>query len=161
VLCLRAVQDACKPLGIADVNKMANDKITSSSVYYQYYPYKGRLHGKSGWCPQTTSNRNDFTQVDMGAVRSICAVATQGKKNGSYVTSYKLLLSSDGVRWTTYQEQNVDKVTYKFNVFIEISHRYRQRRWINCFKICLPQVSQTLRKIEWFLKHIFHYLIVS
>ena len=87
-----------------------NGKITSSSVYLQYYSYEGRLNGAKGWCPYTTYNRNDFIQVDIGAARSICAVATQGKKNGSYVTSYKLLLSSDGVNWTTYQEQNVDKV---------------------------------------------------
>ena len=54
----------------------------------------------------STSNRNDFIQVDMGAVRSVCAVATQGKKNGSHVKSYKLLVSTDGVTWNTYQENN-------------------------------------------------------
>jgi len=100
----------CTAVGVADANIIPNGKITSSSVYLRYYSYKGRLNGALGWCAYSPYNRNDFIQVDIGAVRSICAVATQGKKNGSYVTSYKLLLSSDGVSWTTYQEQNVDKI---------------------------------------------------
>ncbi|XP_078382673.1 uncharacterized protein LOC144665316 [Oculina patagonica] len=100
----------CKPVGVADVNKMPDDKITSSTVYLQYYSYHGRLHGVSGWCPSTKTDRNDFIQVDMGAVRAVCAVATQGKPNGSFVTSYKLLFSADGARWSAYKEDNVDKV---------------------------------------------------
>ena len=53
---------------------------------------------------------NDYIQVDMGAVRTVCAVATQGKKNGSFIKSYKLSFSIDGTSWTAYQEQSVDKV---------------------------------------------------
>ena len=53
---------------------------------------------------------NDYIQVDMGAVRTVCAVATQGKKNGSFIKSYKLSFSTDGTSWTAYQEQSVDKV---------------------------------------------------
>ena len=55
-------------------------------------------------------NRNDFIQVDLEAARVICAVATQGKKNGAYVTSYKVLFSTDGVIWNAYMVNNVDKV---------------------------------------------------
>ena len=99
---------------MADANKIADDKITSSTAYLQYYPYKGRLHGDYGWCPATTSNNNDFIQVDLGAVHSVCAVATQGKKNGSYVTSYKVFFSTDGVIWNAYKVDNVDKVNITF-----------------------------------------------
>ncbi|KAL9952642.1 hypothetical protein ACROYT_G039920 [Oculina patagonica] len=84
--------------------------MTASSYYLQYYPYMGRLNGEKGWCQGTSTISNDYLQVDMGALRTICAVATQGKKNGSYVTSYKLSLSTDGVNWNTYQEGNTDKV---------------------------------------------------
>ncbi len=101
---------ACKPVGVADVNKIPDDKITSSTVYLQYFSYQGRLHGATGWCPSTKTDRNDFIQVDMGAVRAVCAVATQGKPNGSFVTSFKLLLSTDGANWNAYKEDNVDKV---------------------------------------------------
>lgn len=85
--------------------------MTASSNYLSYYPYNGRLNGNTGWCQKTSSiTGTDYLQVDMGLTRSICAVATQGKKNGSYVTSYKLKLSTDGTYWTTYKENNVDKV---------------------------------------------------
>ena len=111
VLDIFAFQGYCFPVGVsADIKKILDSKITSSSVYNDYYPHKGRLNGQKGWCQSSTSIRNDFIQVDMGAVRSVCAVATQGKKNGSYVKSYKLLVSTDGVTWNTYQENNADKV---------------------------------------------------
>lgn len=111
VLDIFAFQGSCYPVGVsADLKKIIDGKITSSSVYLEYYPYKGRLNGQEGWCPSSTSNRNDFIQVDMGAVRSVCAVATQGKKSGSFVKSYKLLVSTDGVTWNMYQENNADKV---------------------------------------------------
>ena len=111
VLDILAVKGQCSPVGVsADIKNIPDRRITSSSVYRQYYPYQGRLNGQEGWCPSSTSNRNDFIQVDMGAVRSVCAVATQGKKSGSYVESYKLLVSTNGVSWNTYQENNADKV---------------------------------------------------
>ena len=98
-------------MGVEDPNIIPNAKMTASSNYLSYYPYNGRLNGNTGWCQKTSSiTGTDYLQVDMGLTRSICAVATQGKKNGSYVTSYKLKLSTDGAYWTTYKENNVDKV---------------------------------------------------
>ena len=107
-----AVVLSCLAVGVADINMIADGKITASSVLLQYYPYKGRLNGEKGWCPSSTSNRNDYIQIDMGAVYSICAVATQGKANGSWVKSYKISLSNDGTNWTPYQEGNMEKVYY-------------------------------------------------
>ena len=106
------IQDLESYLGVFySHNIIPNAKMTASSNYLSYYPYNGRLNGNAGWCQKTSSiTGTDYLQVDMGVTRSICAVATQGKKNGSYVTSYKLKLSSDGVHWTTYKENNVDKV---------------------------------------------------
>ena len=46
----------------------------------------------------------------MGAVRSVCAVATQGLRINVWTTSYKLHLSTDGVTWNTYKETNIEKV---------------------------------------------------
>ena len=98
-------------MGVEDPNIIPNAKMTASSTYLSYYPYNGRLNGNTGWCQETSSiTSTDYLQVDMGVPRSICAVATQGKKNGSFVTSYKLKLSTDGAHWTTYKENNVDKV---------------------------------------------------
>ena len=48
----------------------------------------------------------------MDSVYSVCAVATQGHIVGdSWITSYKLYLSTDGVIWNSYKENNVEKVT--------------------------------------------------
>ncbi|KAL9962023.1 hypothetical protein ACROYT_G031082 [Oculina patagonica] len=100
----------CRPIGVADNNIIPDDNITSSTVYHSYYPYEGRLNGDTGWCPETENDRDDFIQVDMGKERSVCAVATQGKKTRSFVKSYKLSFSTDGANWNMCKEQNVDKI---------------------------------------------------
>ena len=102
--------EACAAVGVEDPNQIPDAQMTASSNYASYFPHKGRLNGDTGWCQGTSAISNDYLQVDMGTVRTVCAVATQGKKNGSYVTSYKLSLSTDGVNWSKYQEGNVDKV---------------------------------------------------
>ena len=78
-----------------------------------YFPYLGRLNGirgRGGWCPKTQHDRTEYLQVDMGAVHSVCAVATQGIKEGAWGTSYKLHLSLNGVIWNIYKENNAEKV---------------------------------------------------
>ncbi|RMX36550.1 hypothetical protein pdam_00019221 [Pocillopora damicornis] len=58
--------------------------MTASSLHiniYYYQTYYGRLHETreyGGWCPQNKSDRTEYLQVDMGEVRSVCGVATQG-----------------------------------------------------------------------------------
>ena len=47
----------------------------------------------------------------MGAVRSVCAVETQGEEEfDEWTTSFKLQFSVDGVTWNAYKENNVEKV---------------------------------------------------
>ena len=89
--------------------------MTASTVYdTRFYPYYGRLHenrGYGGWCPRTVSDRTDYLQVDMDAMLSVCAVATQGERiNNEWTTSYKLQLSTDGVTWSVYEETSTAKV---------------------------------------------------
>lgn len=62
------------------------------------------------WCTKTNQIKADYLEVDMGAVHSVCAVATQGPRNEVWVKSYKLQLSTDGVTWNFYDENNVEKV---------------------------------------------------
>ena len=90
--------------------------MTATSYFdSRYYPYYGRLNenrGEGAWCTKTTTDRTDYLQVDMGAVHSVCAVATQGySKNSVWTTSYKVHLSKDGVTWNSYKENNIEKVT--------------------------------------------------
>ena len=103
---------------MADRNKIPDDKITASTIYgplssNPYYAYYGRLNenrDRGAWCPKTESNRTDYLQVDMGVVRSVCAVATQAGKEGQWTASYKLHVSLDGASWDTYKENNAKKV---------------------------------------------------
>ena len=106
----------CRPVGVEDRNKLPDARITAStfdSVYY--YPHYGRFNenrGYGAWCTKTRTDRTDYLQVDMGAVHSVCAVATQGEKKDKYsTTSYKVHLSTDGLTWKSYKENNVEKVT--------------------------------------------------
>ena len=90
-----------------------------------YDPYYGRLnenreHG--AWCAKTKTDRTDYLQVDIGAVYSVCAVATQGSRSGfAWTTSYKVHLSTDGVTWKSYKENNVEKVTNIIYSFLEVT----------------------------------------
>ena len=88
--------------------------MTASTAYSADPPHYGRLNGKRNngvWCTKAKQIKADYLQVDMGAVYSVCAVATQGPRNEIYTTSYKLQLSTDGVTWNFYKENNVEKVS--------------------------------------------------
>ena len=102
-------------MGVEDINTIPDDRITASTFYNSdYQPYYGRLNGRRGlnlvWCTKTTHDRTDYLQVDMGAVRSVCAVATQGGTADVWVTSFKLKLSLDGTTFNYYMEDNAIKV---------------------------------------------------
>ena len=65
---------------------------------------------EGAWCTKTNNDRTDYLQVDMGAVRSVCAVETQGTTLGHWITSFKLELSLDGTTFNYYVEDNAVKV---------------------------------------------------
>nr|XP_058953160.1 lactadherin-like [Pocillopora verrucosa] len=111
----KGLKRECGPVGVADRNAISDARITASTVYdTRFYPYYGRLHenrGYGGWCPRTVIDRTDYLQVDVGAMLSVCAVATQGEKiNNEWTTNYKLQLSADGVTWNAYEETSTAKV---------------------------------------------------
>ncbi|XP_022785485.1 roundabout homolog 1-like [Stylophora pistillata] len=110
-----SIKAVCELAGVEDSNRIPDVRMTASSFYdSRYYPYYGRLNerrGKGGWCTKTTTDRTDYLQVDMGEVRFVCAVATQGlRSNNAWTTSYKLHLSADGLNWKTYKETNIEKI---------------------------------------------------
>ena len=104
-------------MGVADINTIPDDRITASTFYNSgHQPYYGRLNGRRGstgaWCTKTKNDKTDYLQVDMGAVRSVCAVATQGTTGGSWITGFKLKLSLDGTTFNyyVYMDDNTVKV---------------------------------------------------
>ena len=108
----------CQPVAVADINTIPDARMTASTFYGRggsnpYYPYLGRLNGvmgRGGWCPKSEYDKRDYLQVDMGALHSVCAVATQAGKEGQRTSSYKLHLFLDGVTWNTYKKNNTEKV---------------------------------------------------
>ena len=88
--------------------------MTASSSHSFDRPEYGRLNEKRRngvWCSMTRQIKADYLQVDMGAVHSVCAVVTVGPTNEVWVKSYKVQLSTDGITWYFYQENNVEKVS--------------------------------------------------
>ena len=111
----------CVPLSVEDRNTVPDGRMTASTYYSgSYHPYYGRLNenrGNGAWCTKTKTDRTDYLQVDMGAAHCVCAVATQGLRSGSaWITSYKLHLSTDGIIWNAYKENNEEKVFYSKSV---------------------------------------------
>ena len=104
-----------------DPDIIPDAQITASSNYASFYPHKGRLNGDSGWCQRPFEIPDNYIQVDMGARRAVCGVATQGtaqgKVQGSFIESYTLSFSTDGTSRTTYKEGNVAKVLNMMDTF--------------------------------------------
>ena len=106
-------QDVCtntKPVGISDTSIISDNQLTASSRYGTgYQAAYGRLNGNrgDGWCAKEAGRIDDWLQVDLGKSFQVCAVATQGDRNGNeWTTDFKLSYSSDGNIWTTYKDSN-------------------------------------------------------
>ena len=113
---------------MVDRNRIPDARMTASSFYDgRYHPFYGRLNesrGRGGWCTKTASDRTDYLQVDIGEVRFLCGVATQGLQEiSAWATSYKLQLSTDGITWNTYKETNIEKVRRELYV-IDVFRNY-------------------------------------
>uniref|UniRef100_A0A8C6TUF2 Neuropilin 1 n=1 Tax=Neogobius melanostomus TaxID=47308 RepID=A0A8C6TUF2_9GOBI len=78
-------------------------------------PERSRLHySENGWTPSDDTVR-EWIQVDLGFLRFVTAVGTQGAisketKKHYFVRSYKVDLSSNGEDWVTVKEGNKQKL---------------------------------------------------
>ena len=101
--------------------EIPNGAVTASSTYTPSAgcePWQARLNnsqtsGSHGsWSP-AQNNIAQYLQIDLGKERVVNKIATQGRPSTVYfqwVTSYKLLFSSDGAKWNEYQINGVVKV---------------------------------------------------
>ena len=105
----------CKVVGVEDPNKIPNAWMKATSdAGTNFESYNGRVNMKKGWyrwCPSSPTDRSDYLQVDIGAVRNVCAVATQSR-HWQHAKTYYLRVSVDGVNWNTYEENKAKKVNY-------------------------------------------------
>ena len=97
--------------------EIPNRAVTASSYHGSAHePWQARLNniqtGRStgSWSARRNSI-GQYLQIDLGKERVINKIATQGRPSlDQWVTSYKLLFSSDGANWNEYQNNGVVKV---------------------------------------------------
>ncbi|XP_034559635.1 neuropilin-1a-like [Notolabrus celidotus] len=96
--------------------EISSDQITASSQYNSNWsPERSRLnYQENGWTPSDDTVR-EWIQVDLGFLRFITAVGTQGAisketKKHYYVRSYKVDLSSTGEDWVTIKDGSKQKI---------------------------------------------------
>ncbi|KAM6989399.1 neuropilin-1a-like [Tautogolabrus adspersus] len=107
---------AClEPLGM-ESGEISSERITASSQYNSNWsPERSRLnYQENGWTPSDDTVR-EWIQVDLGFLRFITAVGTQGAisketKKHYYVRSYKVDVSSTGEDWVTVKEGSKQKI---------------------------------------------------
>ena len=79
-------------------------------------PWQARLNnnktrGSSGSWSALQNATGQYLQIDLGKERVVNKIATQGRPSyDQWVTSYKLLFSSNGANWNEYQNNGVVKV---------------------------------------------------
>ena len=82
----------------------------------------GRLGREpKAWC--SNNNGEGYFQINLQYIHQICAVATQGLKDGnSFLKKYILKLSADGNTWDEYQREDDEKVRLKL-VAVFLRHK--------------------------------------
>ncbi|KAM9844692.1 neuropilin-1a-like [Aulostomus maculatus] len=107
---------ACmEPLGM-ESGEISSMQISASSQYNSNWsPERSRLNYQdNGWTPSEDTVR-EWIQVDLGFLRFISAIGTQGAvsketKKHYFVRSYKVDVSSNGEDWITVKEGSKQKV---------------------------------------------------
>ncbi|XP_046883412.1 neuropilin-1a isoform X1 [Hypomesus transpacificus] len=107
---------ACVEAMGMESGEITSDQISASSQYNpNWAPERSRLNYKeNGWTPSDDSAR-EWIQVDLGFLRFISAVGTQGAisketKKHYFVRSYKVDVSSNGDDWITVKEGSRQKI---------------------------------------------------
>lgn len=75
-------------MGVTDPIKIKDAQMTASAVRSSnlelHYGLVNSTRGPQTWCPATNTDPSDYLQVDMGSVKSVCAMATQRQGTGSF-----------------------------------------------------------------------------
>ena len=107
-----------QPLGMEN-KEIPNGAVTASSSFgLAHEPWQARLNniatsGSVGAWSTGSNAIGQYLQIDLGKERVVNKIATQGRSSTVYfqwVTSYKLLFSSDGAKWKEYHNNGAVKV---------------------------------------------------
>ncbi|ELU09709.1 hypothetical protein CAPTEDRAFT_79687, partial [Capitella teleta] len=92
-----------------------DEKMTASSQYDEYHgPKRGRIDTvaegtnqgeyRGAWCPWGSSP-GQWIQVEFNSLMTVQAIRTRGRyEYASWVESYVVNFSEDGIHWEPYQE---------------------------------------------------------
>uniref|UniRef100_A0A7N6B4B9 Neuropilin n=1 Tax=Anabas testudineus TaxID=64144 RepID=A0A7N6B4B9_ANATE len=107
--------DCSDPLGM-ESGEITSDQIMASSQYNpSWSPERSRLnYYENAWTPAEDSNK-EWIQVDLGFLRFISAIGTQGAISQEtqkiyFVKTYKVDVSSNGEDWITLKEGSKQKI---------------------------------------------------
>lgn len=115
------IQGCSAPLGMQN-GKIPDAQITASSIVHHIcQPHFGRLHRQptntydNAWCPQVDNLIGGFLQIDLGSIKWVTKIATQGREVPSmWVTGYTLSFSNTTDTWEDYRgDQNCITVRTK------------------------------------------------
>ncbi|KAK7922408.1 hypothetical protein WMY93_009310 [Mugilogobius chulae] len=111
------VNSCSLPLGLQS-RQIPDSSFNASSVYSSllrsWSPFLARLHqegGANAWRPKN-NNPHEWLQVDLGKVRRIAGVVTQGARSvltQMMVTEFSVTVSQDGHSWSSVLEENSQK----------------------------------------------------
>ncbi|XP_067020488.1 macrophage mannose receptor 1-like [Acropora muricata] len=103
--------ECSRALGMVD-GSLRNKVNASSWISYVYHPGMAFLNFSSAWCAKN-SQPNQYIQVEFLTETRLSKIATQGSiLNGvdSYINTYKVQTSPDGINFATYQKNGKDLV---------------------------------------------------
>ena len=109
------------PMGIEQL-VIPDMQMESSSVYDDNHPAGfGRLNDHRGlyksWCA-LPADQNPYLQVDLGEIKAICGVGTQGRGKApidsynAWAMSYNVKLTNDTLTWIFIQRNGANKVSF-------------------------------------------------
>lgn len=98
-------------VGMQDSNVIKDDQMTASHYVTPspYGPQNARLHNVVKW-RTLNSDTSPWLQVRLNDVTTITKIAMQGSGTGVWVKTFKLSFSMDGIYWTSYKENLMEKV---------------------------------------------------
>lgn len=113
---VRPAGTCSQPLGAGWNFTLPDSAFNASSSFFSgswdFGAYNGRLYKQDDrirkrtgcWCARN-KKKEQWLQVDLGKIKFVTAVATQGRdKYYEHVKSYELAFSKDGQRWNRYKE---------------------------------------------------------
>jgi hypothetical protein len=96
-----------------------DDRMTSSTTFNaDYQAYYGRINTDRGiyqsWCA-LGNDEDPYLQVDLGNIKTICGVGTQGRGKDDdvhdlWAKSYRVRLSNDSTNWIYLKQDGSTKV---------------------------------------------------